>query len=543
MANHNSNISYKSYTDGLFGLLKSLKKEISGITVFALLKGLVELTLPLGVQAIITYVMGGFVSTSLIFLITLVVAGVILNGGLHISQLKINERVQQSLMVRFGLHFAASIPTKNPSHDSEMFKTTSYFMDVTVLQKSLSKLMMDFPLAAMRIVTGLIVLCFYHPLFILFSFFLIALLWIIIRATGARGMESSIEESNYKYETYLTLLSQALHIKLLRFFAPQRVQLKDTDSKLSSYLKARNDHFKVLLLQYRSLILFKALLTALMLIAGSYLLINQQLSIGQFIAAEILIIGVLGAVEKIITNMELVYDVLTALKKLDAMKCLSEENDGKLQIETIHSIVVPDILPQEFSIKKGDKIWIHGDLDDTAKSLFSQISFSVFEKSRDVLVNSVPAHQYVHHTLRAKVAVYENNQSVMKGSILDNIRMGREEINDEQIISIAEKTGFSQVVNKLPKGYYTYVSPFDPSLSSELQQYLGIVRCLTGEKEMVVMYEPFLNLSLEEQILIRKHVANINSTVIIFSKDSTAFSDGGFMEYEFVSDQLIRKAK
>ena len=51
-----------------------------------------------------------------------------------------------------------------------------------------------------------------------------------------------------------------------------------------------------------------------MLIVGSLLLVDQQLNIGQFIAAEIVILMVIASVEKLITNLDIVYDVLTALK-------------------------------------------------------------------------------------------------------------------------------------------------------------------------------------------------------------------------------------
>ncbi|HNA00147.1 MAG TPA: ABC transporter transmembrane domain-containing protein, partial [Ferruginibacter sp.] len=294
------------------------KKEITAVYFYAILNGLIQLSLPLGIQAIVGFVLGASMRASLVVLIVLVVAGVLAAGMMQVNQMKIIEKIQQKLFVRYSLAFADHIPKL------DLKKTNSYylpelvnrFFDVPVLQKSLSKLLLDIPTASIQILFGLILLSFYHPAFILFGIVLVFLLWLILYYTGQRGLETSLEKSTYKYKVAAWLEESARVIKSTKLAKANNLHLEKTDDLVSGYLSARNRHFGILLLQYNVLVIFKTIVTAAMLIVGTFLLVNMQINIGQFIAAEIVILLVLNSVEKLIMNLNSVYDTLTAVEKL-----------------------------------------------------------------------------------------------------------------------------------------------------------------------------------------------------------------------------------
>jgi hypothetical protein len=73
----------------LYRILLLDRQDISTIYVLAFLAGLVQLSLPLGIQTIISFVMAGSISTSIIVLILLVVFGTFLSGLLQLKQLEI----------------------------------------------------------------------------------------------------------------------------------------------------------------------------------------------------------------------------------------------------------------------------------------------------------------------------------------------------------------------------------------------------------------------------------------------------------------------
>ncbi|MER3463919.1 MAG: hypothetical protein C4329_05385 [Chitinophagaceae bacterium] len=299
-------------------LVKEEKSEVSAIYFYAILSGLIQLSLPLGIQAIISFVMGGALSTSLIILITLVVIGVLSNGVLQINQMKVIERIQQKIFLRNSFAFAERIPRMDLQKADGVYlpELVNRFFEVPVLQKSISKILLDFPIAVMQILLGLILLAFYHPVFILFGFLLIIILALIFYVTGNKGFETSIEKSNYKYAVAGWLEEMARVIRSFKFASSSQLPVAKTDEKVVGYLKARRKHFNILLLQYKVLMALKVIITAAMLVVGCFLLLEQQINIGQFVASEIVIITVVNSVEKMIVNLDSVYSVMTSVEKI-----------------------------------------------------------------------------------------------------------------------------------------------------------------------------------------------------------------------------------
>ncbi|MFZ4058290.1 MAG: ABC transporter ATP-binding protein, partial [Ferruginibacter sp.] len=149
----------------IFKVFKLDKSEISSIYFYAILSGLIQLSLPLGIQSIISFVLGGSISTSLVILIFLVVTGVFIAGLLQVNQMRLIEKVQQKIFVRYSFEFADRIPKLN-LHEVDSYylpELVNRFFDTISLQKGISKLLLDIPAASIQILFGLILLSFYHP--------------------------------------------------------------------------------------------------------------------------------------------------------------------------------------------------------------------------------------------------------------------------------------------------------------------------------------------------------------------------------------------
>ena len=216
-------------------LVREEKSEISSIYFYAILSGLIQLSLPLGIQAIIGFVLGGAMSTSLIILITLVVAGVLFNGILQMNQMKIIERIQQKIFVRYSFAFTTHIPKLDLQKLDSFYlpELVNRFFDIPVLQKSLSKILLDFPLAVTQILLGLMLLSFYHPAFIFFGILLLSLLVLIFRITGNRGFQTSLEKSTHKYRMAGWLEEMARVVKQFKFSAHNALHEKKADDKVA----------------------------------------------------------------------------------------------------------------------------------------------------------------------------------------------------------------------------------------------------------------------------------------------------------------------
>src|SRR3712207_2379645 len=141
---------------------------------------------------------------------------------------------------------------------------------------------------------SLILLTFYHPYFSLFGILLLTALGAILWITGRRGLATSLTESSYKYRVAHWLQELARSTTLLRFAPRSRLPLERMDQEVAGYLGARRAHFRVLVRQSLSIVAFKTAITGGLLVLGSLLVINRQITLGQFVASELVIVTVLA---------------------------------------------------------------------------------------------------------------------------------------------------------------------------------------------------------------------------------------------------------
>ena len=154
----------------LIGLFQLEKRDILQIFYYAIFAGIVALSLPLGIQAIINLIQGAQISTSWIVLVVIVTLGVAFSGALQLMQLRIIETIQQRIFTRSSFELAYRFPKIKMAELRNYYppELANRFFDTLTIQKSLSKILIDVPTAVLQILFALILLSFYHPFFIIF---------------------------------------------------------------------------------------------------------------------------------------------------------------------------------------------------------------------------------------------------------------------------------------------------------------------------------------------------------------------------------------
>jgi ABC-type bacteriocin/lantibiotic exporter with double-glycine peptidase domain len=226
------------------------KKDLYTIYTFAIFSGIIQLSLPLGVQSIIGFVISGVFSVSIVLLIGLILTGIFFAGLLQIMQMNVIEKVQQKLFHFYAFRFSGQLLDINMGsvQDAAYPEWTNRFLDITTLQKSLTKILLDIPLASIQIVLGLFIISIYHPLFLLMVFVLLLIVFIIFYLSSSTALQTSIKESSYKYEvsSWLQQMARAVHsFKLNRTY-----QLHD--SKLDKSIVSKDSLAAIVILAYES---------------------------------------------------------------------------------------------------------------------------------------------------------------------------------------------------------------------------------------------------------------------------------------------------
>lgn len=523
----------------LWRLVQEKKSDITAIYFYAILNGLIQLALPVGIQAIIGFVLGGTLATSLVVLITMIVIAVALVGLLQINQMKIIERIQQRIFVKYSYEFASRIPQLDLKHvDSyHLPELVNRFFDATALQKSLSKLLLDMPTAFIQILFGLMLLSFYHPLFILFGILLLALLWTILRLTGKKGLDSSIKKSTYKYQVAGWFEELARLAKTFKYAASAGLHLNKADEKTINYLEARTVHFKVLLLQYKSLVFFKTAVTAAMLIVGVILLLDQQINIGQFVATEIIIIAIIGAVEKIIVDLDDVYDSLTAIDKLSQLADKPVETGGSLSLDESGGISIraeklsfgyqagQKVLDEiDFRLNPGQKACIDS-AEGTGKTTLLKLLIGMYpDFDGMLLLNEIPLRNYDLNSLRSKTGILFPQENIFEGSLWENIALGREGIDIQHVSKLVHLTGLQPFLAQLPSGYDSLLDPTGRKLPRSVINKILFVRALAHQPRLLIMEEPWLNIEPAYRDSIQQYLLQQTDVTMVIVSSDKAFN-------------------
>ncbi len=501
-----------------WGLLRPDRKEIKNVYVYAVFNGLINLSLPLGIQAIINLIQGGQVSTAWVVLVSVVVAGVTATGVLQIAQLRITENLQQKIFARSAFEFAFRIPKVKMEaiykhHAPELMNR---FFDTLTVQKGLSKILIDFSTAVLQVLFGLILLSFYHPFFILFSVILIILVYAIFSFTGKPGLQTSLNESKYKYKVAHWLEELARTSTTFKLAGKTDLPLTKMDSEVGAYLNARESHFNILVQQYSLMVAFKAIVAAGLLAMGGILVMQQLMNIGQFVAAEIIILLVMSSVEKLVMSMESIYDVLTALEKIgqvtdleiertEGIDTICEEGSSGMKVELQDikftypdgdKVILSDITE---TVESGQRVIICGE-NGSGKSTLLQIIAGLYDVTQgQVIYNGLPKGNLNLTSLRSSIGDCSAHEQLFDGTVLENIAVGRPGATFENVRWAVQKLNLDRFINELPNGYDTHIDPQGKKLSKSVIQKLLLARSIADRPKLLLLEDALEHLDDTER--------------------------------------------
>ena len=555
-----------------FKLLEYDKKDIYYIYILAILSAAVSLSLPLGIQAIINLILAGRVSSSWILLVVIVLIGILMAGFFQILQLSLAETIQQRLFVRASSEFAYRFPRLKMSQVNAYYppELVNRFFDVLNVQKGLPKLLKDLSTASIQIVFGLVLLSFYHPFFVFFGFFLLVYLILIFVYTGPKGLEYSLMESKYKYKTVFWLEEIARVLPTFKLAGGSSIIKDKLYPYVEGYLTYRKKHFKVLLFQFGNMVAFKTIITGGLLIIGGILVMDRQISLGQFIATEIIIIIILNSVEKILTGLETVYDVLTGVEKLGQVTDLELDYEEGYNFQKFEpngpgaiSVNLTDVSYSfaEFNrnllrdinlkIKAGERICLSGTNSSGKSALLHVIAGLYPDHGGTVTFNSVVDINIEPFSLRKRIGDNLSDQNIFEGTIEENLIMGRSYVDLNYALKLAEEMGLKRFIETLPKGLKTELLPNDRRLPNSALKKILLVRSLLGNPGMLLLEDILSELEPGFCNFIAEYITSKekNWTLVAISNDynfaqkcdRTLIMEGGKIIAEGPVDELIKK--
>jgi ABC-type bacteriocin/lantibiotic exporter with double-glycine peptidase domain len=561
---------YLSPVRRLLRLLSTERKDIIYILFYAVIIGLFSLILPLGIQSTVELISGGVFFSSVYVLIAVVIVGILAAGGLQIMQISLVEYLQQRIFAKAALEFTFRIPRIKIESILNNYapELVNRFFDIMTIQKGLPKLLIDLSSGTIQILFGLLLLSLYHPFFVFFSLILVTALALIFYITGPKGLHSSIQESKYKYKVAQWLEELARALNSFKLAGTTDLPIKKTDYNVNNYLKYRKVHFQTLLTQFSYMLLFKATVTGGLLIMGTILVINREITLGQFVASEVIIILILNAVEKIIMYMDVVYDLLTAVDKVAQVTDLPLEKVGGIDLpkqswQVGYAIAVKDLRYKypdakdyvlkgvNLNIRSGERVCITG-TGGAGKTTLTNIIAGLHPGFDGVVtINNYSIRDLDLAHLRDKIAKNISPEDIFDGTIYDNITVGKPMESVQDAIQALQQVGLSDEINALPEGISTSVLSGGKGLSSSTIQKLILARCLAKKPALLILNDFFSGLKKATKLDLVQAVisgdnpwtllAVSNDPLVMAACDRTIVLHEGGIIAEGAFDELLKQ--
>ena len=496
-----ANFTDKTPVKRLLEIVQLERHDIYLLVILTFGYGLLGIATPVAVQTLVNIVTMGSVLQPLYVVALILFFLLVLSGVLYLFEAYVVELIQRRLFVRTALQVGERAQgVQMQVYDStNPVELMNRFFDVSTLQKSVATLLTVGLAALLQGLVGSIILMFYSLYFMVIVLMVVIMLALIIFVLGKHAVPTAIAESKAKYETAAWLETIARNAYLFKFFnASHRVSMK-TDAYAQTYLETRITHFKVLLLQNIGGVALYAFVGTAMLVLGGALVIQGQINLGQFVAAELIIFGVLAAFVRFISKLEYYYDMLAALDKIGVLQDLPQESVGdhipahghylKVVVQDVdfaYSDRIAPIQALSFSISKGRSMAILGASGSGKTTLIGLLTGLRSPKRGHISADGVDLRQLNLGHYRNRVGLVTKAEFV-EGTILENLRLARDEITLEKIHQVLASLGLDNDIAKLEQGLDTPLTAFGAPLSSTQAQRMMLARAIIGEPDILMI--------------------------------------------------------
>lgn len=493
-----------------FGLLQPEMRDVWTIVIFSVITGLLYLALPLAVNALVSNLAFGTQSApfqqALIFIALALFACLMLSAIIRGLQFYVAEVIQRRLFVRVAADMAYRLPRVKADsldgvHAPEM---VNRFLDVVTVQKSTSLLLLNGINIVLGGLIGLIVLGFYHPALLAFTILILIAIIVIVFGLGRGAVRTSIDESISKYDVVNWLEELARYPRLFKGPGGYTLATERADQLARAYLTARSGHFKILMRQISGLLFLEVLASSALLIVGGWLVLSQQLTLGQLVASELIVSAIVASISKLGKQFEGWYDAMAAVDKLGHLIDLEiESEDGDLPRPAGEGAAVKvqnagfsyqdgqEIFSNvSFEIPPGGRVALMGSQGSGCSTMLDLLLGLRHPTTGHICLDGFDLRSWYLEELRNSVMLIRT-QDIVNGSIAENIRLGRPGVGLDEVHRALNSVGLLEDVMALPLGMHTALVTGGVPLSSRQRTRLLLARALVLKPRLLLLDDVF----------------------------------------------------
>ena len=472
------------------------------VVLFGATAGALSLVVPVAVQSYVNTMAFTAMQQPIVVLTSVVIGVLAVAGGVSICQLVAVELIQRRIFERIAGYFGRGLPrTRAGIFDHwRSSDISARFLEVATIQKSAAILLVDGTILLLQTLLGMTLLAFYHPTLLAFVVFLLVGIAVVVVGLGRGAERTAIAESMRKYKVFRAIDDIVRNPGLHRNATMAQHAEDHVRETTNDYLKDRHAHFRVLMRQHIGFIALQVIASGALLGIGATLVLQEQLSLGQLVASEIVVAAVVAGTARAGKYLEALYDLLASVAKVGEVLDLETE----LPREPVPAIAVaparveveaatfahpgmgkPTINDLSLVIPAGDHVGIFGD-HASGKSTFARLlAAQALPQIGCVRIDGIDTREVTAIELRNSVALVSRVE-VLSASVLDNIRSGRSG-DIAQVRAVVERVGLGAAVDRMAEGLHTQLGAVSSPMSETELLRLMLARAIFARPKLLVV--------------------------------------------------------
>jgi ABC-type bacteriocin/lantibiotic exporter with double-glycine peptidase domain len=487
----------------LRALLRAERSTLWVAVVYSVVIALLALVVPIAVQSLVNTIAFGSVIQPLVVLTLFVFVALGFSTVMNALRAGVVEIIQRSVFARVATDVTWRLLRVRADafdryHGPEL---VNRFFDTVTVQKAAALLLIDGLSILMQTAIGMVLIAFYHPWLLAFDVVLVAAMLVIVFVLGRGAVPTAIGESKAKFALQGWLEHLAEHLVTFKSAGGAEYARVRSQRLLEDYLSYRRKHFRILLRQIVGSFALQAGASAALLGVGGWLVIERQLTLGQLVASELVVAGMLSAFTKFGKQLEVFYDLAAAIDKLGSLVDLPLERAGgeaTIAATGPAALAVRDldvgyangvrraVAIDALDIAPGQHIGITGP-NGSGKSTLADVLFGLrAQTSGSVRLDGVDLRSLSLPELRRHVALVRAVE-LFPGTVMENVRLGRDHLSHAQVVEALQAVDLLEELLALPDGLDTELHPHGRPLSSRQACRLMIARAVAGRPRLLVL--------------------------------------------------------
>jgi putative ABC transport system ATP-binding protein len=526
---YGSQISLVKFFRIFFDILKPEANFYWLAAVYGIGISLLSLATPISVQMLINTIANTALTAPLVMLALTLFGLLLISILLYALRIHLMEIFARRFYARMVAEISLiSVYAQDPFFgDVKKSPLFNRYFDVIYVQSLIPNLMIGGFTVLLQIAVGFVLVSLYHPYFLGFTLVMIALIWIVWLVWGARALRTAVDVSHAKHTTaaWLEMIGGSNG-----FFKSQRridYALDKTDDHTRAYITERKRHFRHLYSQTLAFLVTYAAASAALLGLGGWLVIENELTLGQLVAAELVLSAAFAGVSQLGTYLGYFYDLFAAVEEISQFYDVEQEQpkgadpfdgpDHTIVMRGVRGKARHEEVSFDLEIPSGAIIMAAASQHGIQRLFTNILKLHDLPQGGIATLGGIEIKAIEAHHLRKNVHVLDR-PSIVEMTIREYLALSCPETAPQRMIAALETVGLADTVSTLPKGLDTPLASTGYPLSAVELQQLKLANALLERPRILVLSRLFDLLDPEP---IERAVAELRSqaysTVIYFS--------------------------